>query len=138
LRKLVETLGLTSSVTIEYIAPDERQRMADSLAQAAVFAVLSEYEAHPVAVVEALTLGIPTVGLDTAGTADLVEDGLVEGVPHGASSTMIARTLIAALKRRDLRPPAVLPTWENAANDLAGIYMHAAGTEPRSPGSCDP
>jgi glycosyltransferase involved in cell wall biosynthesis len=138
LRKLVETLGLTSSVTIEYIAPDERQRMADSLAQAAVFAVLSEYEAHPVAVVEALTLGIPTVGLDTAGTADLVEDGLVEGVPHGASSTMIARTLIAALKRRDLRPPAVLPTWENAANDLAGIYMHAAGTEPRSPGLCDP
>ena len=38
--------------------------MAESLCQASVFAALSEYEAHPVAVMEALTLGIPTVGLD--------------------------------------------------------------------------
>jgi glycosyltransferase involved in cell wall biosynthesis/GT2 family glycosyltransferase len=138
LRALVEALGLKSSVTIEYIAPTERRRMAESLAQAAVFAVMSEYEAHPVAVMEALALGIPTVGLDTAGIADLVEDGLVEGVPHDASATTIARTLIAALNRRDPRPPVVLPTWENAANDLAQIYQHAAGAGLRSPGSCDP
>lgn len=138
LRALVETLGLKNSVTIEYIAPGERQRMADSLAQAALFAVLSDYEAHPVAAMEALTLGIPTVGLATAGTADLVEDGLVEGVPRDASSATIARTMVAALKRRDARPLAVLPTWENAANELARIYVHAAGAVPRSPGSCDP
>ena len=45
-------------------------------------AALSEYEAHPVAVMEALALGVPAVGLDTAGIGDLVQDGLVRGVPR--------------------------------------------------------
>ena len=53
-----------------------------TLGRAAAVAALSEYEAHPVAVMEALTLGIPTVGLDTTGIGDLVEDGLVRGVPR--------------------------------------------------------
>jgi glycosyltransferase involved in cell wall biosynthesis len=138
LRALVQTLGLQESVTIEYIAPDERPRMAQALGQAAVFAGLSEYEAHPVAVMEALTLGIPTVGLDTAGVADLVADGLVEGVPPDASPATIARILTAALNRRGFRPPAMLPTWEKAADDLARIYLNAAGAGRRSRGSCDP
>jgi glycosyltransferase involved in cell wall biosynthesis len=138
LRALVETLGLTDSVTIEYIAPDERQRMAESLGQAAVFAVLSDYEAHPVAVMEALALGIPAVGLDTAGIADLVADGLVAGVPRDAPPTTIARILAAALGRPETGPPAGLPTWDNAADELARIYLNAAGAGPRPPGSCDP
>jgi glycosyltransferase involved in cell wall biosynthesis len=138
LRALVESLGLQKSVTIEHIAPDKRQRMAESLAQAAVFATLSEYEAHPVAVMEALTLGIPTVGLATAGTANLVEEGLVEGVPVDASPATIARILIGALNRRGRGSPALLPTWDGAANELADIYMNVAGAGLRSGASCDP
>jgi glycosyltransferase involved in cell wall biosynthesis len=138
LRALVETLGLKDSVTIEYIAPGERQRMAESLGQAAAFAVLSDYEAHPVAVVEALALGIPAVGLDTAGTADLVADGLVAGVPRDAPPATIARILAAALSRPETGSPAGLPTWDKAADELARIYLNAAGAGPGPPGSCDP
>ena len=138
LRALAGRLGLSESVTIEYIAPDQRQRMAQALAQAAVFAGLSEYEAHPVAVMEALTLGLPVVGLDTAGVADLVADGLVQGVPPGASPAVIAEILTAALSRPVARPPATLPTWEQAADDLARIYLNAAGAGPAPSGSCDP
>ena len=81
LRASIGSLGVAQSAEIQYIAPDNRARIAEALCEAEVFAALSEYEAHPVAVMEALTLGIPTVGLDTAGLADLVSDGLVTGIP---------------------------------------------------------
>jgi glycosyltransferase involved in cell wall biosynthesis len=102
--------------------------MAESLGSAAVVAALSEYEAHPVAVMEALMLGIPTVGLDTAGIGDLVEDGLVVGVPRDASPTAIARILVAALEGVYASSSIKLPTWDTAASDLARVYMDAVGT----------
>ena len=75
LRSLINALGLEKSVTIEYIAPDDRERMAESLGRAAVVAALSEYEAHPIAVMEALTLGIPLSGWIPQGLAILWRTG---------------------------------------------------------------
>jgi glycosyltransferase involved in cell wall biosynthesis len=125
LRKLTANLGLEKFVTIEHIPPSDRERMAMSLGATAVFAAMSEYEANPVAVMEALTLGIPTVGLDTAGIGDLVEDGFVRGVPKDASPTTIAHSLITALNDRRVRDPAPPPaTWDSAATDLACIYKN--------------
>lgn len=135
LRSLINILGLEKSVTIECITPSDRERMAESLSRAAVVTVLSEYEAHPLAVIEALTLGIPTVGLDTAGIGDLVEDGLVRGVPKHAVPTTIAEILIAALEDRNMSDPAGLPTWDIAADFLAHVYMSAVGAVPESSGS---
>jgi glycosyltransferase involved in cell wall biosynthesis len=135
LRSLIKTLGLEKSVAIECIAPGDRQAMAESLSRAAVVAALSEYEAHPVAVMEALTLGIPTVGLDTAGIGDLVEDGLVKGVPRDASPTAIARILVAALAGGRANSSVRLPTWDMAASDLACVYRDATGARPRPLGS---
>jgi glycosyltransferase involved in cell wall biosynthesis len=122
LRSLVRSLGVEKSVTIEYIAPDDRERMAGSLSRAAVVAALSEYEAHPVAVAEALALGIPIVGLDAAGIGDLVKDGLVKGVPRNASPATIARALVAVLESEHVRSPVGLPTWDMAAAELAYVY----------------
>ena len=133
LRSLADTLGLGTSVTIEYIPPDDRERMAQALGRAAVMAALSEYEAHPVAVAEALALGTPTVGLDTAGIGDLVEDGLVRGVPRDASPATVARALIAALNGERVRGSVRLPTWDTAAADLARVYMDVAGAAPMLP-----
>jgi glycosyltransferase involved in cell wall biosynthesis len=128
LRSLIKALGLETSVTIEYIAPYDRERMAQTLGAAAVVASLSEYEAHPVAIMEALTLGIPIVGLDTAGIGDLVEDGMVRGVPTDASPAMIAQILIAALEDQHVSSSAMLPTWDSAAAHLAQIYIDAVST----------
>ena len=131
LRSLVSTLGLGRSVTIEHISPDDRKAMAASLGSAAVVAAMSEYEAHPVAVMEALALGVPTVGLDAAGIGDLVQDGLVRGVPKNASPTAIARALVAALEGQRVSSPSGLPTWDAAAADLVHVYMDAVGSAPR-------
>jgi glycosyltransferase involved in cell wall biosynthesis len=130
LRKLIMKLGLETSVTIEHIAPGDRARMAQALGEAAVFATMSEYEAHPVAVMEALTMGVPVVGLDTAGMGDLVEEGLVRGVPKDSSPVAIARTLIAALSGDPCEGSAPLATWDSAASDLAHIYRATAEDSP--------
>jgi glycosyltransferase involved in cell wall biosynthesis len=136
LRSLITRLGLEKYVTIEFVPPNDRERMAQTLGRAGALAALSEYEAHPVAVMEALALGVPTVGLDTAGMRDLIEEGRVESVPSGASSETIARTLVATLEGRHVSSPGSLPTWDLAAGDLARIYREVSRTspEPSSPG----
>jgi glycosyltransferase involved in cell wall biosynthesis len=130
LRSLANALGLQGSVTIEYISPNNRDRMSEALSQAAVAAVLSEYEAHPLAIMEALAHGIPTVGLDSTGIADLVEEGVVEGVPKNASPTVIARILVAALEGHSVSASAHLPTWDIAATNIARVYVDAARAAP--------
>ena len=128
LRASIQSLGVEQSAEIQYIAPDNRAGVAEALCEAEVFAALSEYEAHPVAVMEALTLGIPTVGLDTAGIGDLVADGLVTGIPGQASPQTVAQILVSALTSSTL--PAsdlrTLWTWDRAATDLARVYLDAS------------
>jgi glycosyltransferase involved in cell wall biosynthesis len=131
LRARIDALGLEKSVTIEYIKPDDRERMGESLGQAAVVAALSDYESHPLAVMEALTLGIPVVGLDTAGISDLVKDELVRGVPKGASPTTVAHILVAAMQDGRANFSGRLPTWDAAEVDLARVYLEAAAPAPR-------
>ena len=106
--------------------------MADSLGRAALVASMSDYESHPVAIMEALALGVPAVGLDTAGLADLVEEGLIEGVPKEASPEAIAQILLTVLGGRRVKATA-LPTWDAAAASLAQIYLETAGFAPRPP-----
>ena len=137
LRASIGSLGVEQSAEIQFIAPDNRARVAEALCEAEVFAALSEYEAHPVAVMEALTLGIPTVGLDTTGLADLVSDGLVTGIPQDASPTTVAQVLVAALAEGGRSAPAALPTWDDAAAALALIYTDVAAAGSKTSSSLD-
>lgn len=124
---LAERLGVADRVTIRHIPPGDRAGMASTLASSAVFAALSDYEAHPVAVMEALTLGVPVVGTDTAGVADLVEDGVVRGVPKDASPQSTAAVLLDAMRAGRPAPGAFdLPTWEGAVEQLVDTYRSVA------------
>ncbi len=134
LRVLAAQLGVADAVDIRSVAPGDRAGMAAELGAAAALVALSDYEAHPVAVMEALTLGVPVFGLDTAGTADLVEDGSVIGIPVDASPEQVAAALTAtiatAVPGGRHAPAAGLPTWEQSADALAGLYVRAAGRAP--------
>jgi glycosyltransferase involved in cell wall biosynthesis/O-antigen/teichoic acid export membrane protein len=132
LRTLIKRLHMDESITIDYIPPGDRARVAESLSEAAVLAALSEYEAHPVAVMEALALGIPAVGLDAAGLGDLVEDDLITGVPNDAPAEAVAQVLVSALARGRSAVSARLPTWDAAAADVARIYMETVTTSPKA------
>jgi glycosyltransferase involved in cell wall biosynthesis len=134
LKALATRLGVADAVTIRHVPGGDREAMAGELAGAAVFAALSDYEAHPVAVMEALALGVPVLGFDVAGTADLVEDGLVVGVDPGSSAAIVSEQLVGALRRAtaERAAPTGLPTWEQSAAALAELYLQAADRSPAS------
>ncbi|GAB1691026.1 hypothetical protein KRM28CT15_28290 [Krasilnikovia sp. M28-CT-15] len=121
LRRIAAEAGVADAVTIRAIHPDDRDGMATALGSAQVVAAFSDYEAHPVAVMEALTTGRPVVGYDIAGMADLVEDGLVHGVRPGTDPADAARALVAAMGAAPRRPMA-LPTWETCVDSLVEVY----------------
>lgn len=134
LRDAAARLGVAHAVSIRFIPPTERAAMARELNEASAMLALSDYEAHPVAVMETLALGVPVVGYEVAGIGDLVEDGTVRGVPVGADPAVVAGELAAALvaPRADAQPE--LPTWDQAADRLHEVYRQVTGRPPRRAG----
>jgi len=130
LRELTTRLGVAEAVVIRSIPPSDRTAMATALGRAAAMAALSAYEAHPVSVMEALTLGTPVVGLDVAGVADLVEDGLVHPVPPAAGAEQVAAALAQVLAARRSAAVTRLPTWDRCAQALAETYRAVARAAP--------
>jgi len=128
LRALAAGLGVPDRVSIRQVAPADRIGMARSLAESSVVAALSDYEAHPVAVMEALSVGRPVAGYDSSGIGDLVAEGWVRGIPPGASPAAAARTLVQAMSSPPLVDPAQLPTWDDCAEQIMRLYIAAATT----------
>jgi glycosyltransferase involved in cell wall biosynthesis len=123
LREHARHLGVAERVTIRYVPPSDRQAMATAVAQASVVVALSDYEAHPVAVMEALSLSRPVVGYDTAGVADLVAKGWVRGIAPGASPVAVAGELLQAMSPPHSAEQFDLPTWDSCAAELAQLYL---------------
>jgi glycosyltransferase involved in cell wall biosynthesis len=132
LHKLAVRLGVSDRVTITHLEPTDRDLMATALTKANVVAVLSDYESHPVAVMEALSARRPVVGYDIAGISELVSRGWIYGVIPGASDAAVAHQLVDAMAVPTLVDPAELPTWDSCADQLAQIYL-AATDRPQAP-----
>ena len=123
LRTLVQHTGMAEHVDIRSVPATNRQMMAETLSQASVVALLSEYEAHPVAVMEALALRRPVLVADTSGMSELAAQGLVRAIPLGSSSTEVAHAVVRQIEE-PLMPPAdiALPTWDECAKQIQAIY----------------
>jgi glycosyltransferase involved in cell wall biosynthesis len=132
LYKLARHLGVSDRVIIKHVAPADRQGMATMLAESSVVAALSDYEAHPVAVMEALCAERPVVGYDTAGIGELSAAGWVRGVPRGAPAAVVAQELVKAMSSPSPVDHAQLPSWDSCADQLAHIYLSSLGIAPKS------
>jgi glycosyltransferase involved in cell wall biosynthesis len=132
LRELGRRLGVSDRVSIKHVAPADRRGMATALAGSSVVAALSDYEAHPVAVMEALSAGRPVVGYDIAGIGELVSAGWVRGVPRGAPAVAVAHELVKAMSSPSLVDHAQLPSWDSCADQLAHVYLSSLGIAPAS------
>ncbi|MER9468172.1 glycosyltransferase family 4 protein [Mesorhizobium sp. M0482] len=122
LRRLVATLGLERRVTIASIPGSERQNMADLLASAALFVLFSDYEAHPVAVMEALSLRRPVLVSDTSGLRELAAKGLCRAVPRNAGPKELAAAMAEELGTPREVPDLALPDWDACAQALSDVY----------------
>ena len=132
LRKLARRLGISDRVTIKHLAPADRQGMATTLAETSVVAALSDYEAHPVAVMEALSAGRPVVGYDIAGIGELFAAGWIRGVPRGAPAAVVGQELVKAMSSPSLVDQANLPSWDSCADQLAHVYLSSLGMSSES------
>jgi glycosyltransferase involved in cell wall biosynthesis len=127
LQALAEALGVAGQVTIRFIPPVDRALMGECMARAGVMTLLSDYEAHPVVVMEALTAGRPVVVSRTSGLTELADLGWAVGVDAEASAEETARAIERQLDEPLLPDPAVLPTWETCAAALVELYASVAG-----------
>jgi glycosyltransferase involved in cell wall biosynthesis len=132
LYELARHLGVSDRVSIKYVAPADRQGMATMLAESSVVAALSDYEAHPVAVMEALYAARPVVGYDSAGISELAAAGWVRGVPRGAPAAAVAQELVKAMSAPSLVDRAQLPSWDSCADRLAHVYLSSLSIGPES------
>ena len=138
LRALAGKLGVSDRVSITHVPPADRTAMAIALAEAHVVAALSDYEAHPVAVMEALSVGRPVAGYDTSGIGDLVTEGWVRGIRPGSSAPTVAQVLVDAMSSGSLVAPAQLPSWDDCAAELSRVYVASAATAAFASGTESP
>jgi len=99
------------------------------LRRADLVTLLSEYEAHPVAVMEALALQRPVLVADTTGLHELAERGLARAIPLRSSPAAIA----AAMAQHIDRPAdaaVALPTWDGCARRLLALYHDVLEEQP--------
>ena len=122
LRQLVARLRLTAQVEITSIDGADRAAMARLLSQAALVTLLSDYEAHPIAVMEALALGRPVLVNYTSGLAELADHGLVRAVPQTSSVEEVAAAILDALHQPFVPEGVLLPTWDDCVTNLLKLY----------------
>ncbi len=100
--------------------------MARLLAEASIVLTLSDYESQPLAVLEALALGRPTLVQYCGGNMEFVDDGLVRSVPEGAGPDVVAEAVLDLLDSDWSPPPVDLPDWDEAAARVAALYAEVA------------
>jgi glycosyltransferase involved in cell wall biosynthesis len=113
-------------IEIGSIDPVDREGMARALAGASAVALLSEYEANPVAVMEALALARRVLVADTSGMSELAREGLARAVPIDATPEQIGRALVDLIGSPE-PAPVRLPTWDETAERLAAVYHEVLG-----------
>jgi len=139
LYELARHLGVSDRVSIKHLAPADRQSMATTLAESSVVAALSDYEAHPVAVMEALCVARPVVAYDAAGMSELVAAGWVRGVPRGAPAAVAAQELVKSMSSPSRVDRSQLPSWDTCVDQLAHVYLSSLdiASESRPPRTRD-
>ncbi len=122
LQALAARLGLEERVTIESIGAAERQRLSDLLASASLVVLLSDYEAHPVAIMEALSLRCRVLVSDTSGLRELSQKGYCRAVPLNAAPEAVAAAMAEELETQRPTADLALPAWDSCAQKLIEIY----------------
>ncbi len=124
--RLAVQLGVEHAVTFTSFDSANRTGLGALIRSSDVVALLSEYEAHPVALMEALALGRKVVVAATSGLMELAQAGIVTTVPLDAHPAALA----AVLARVAEGPEALSSecrTWDDCANDVLRVYDHAIG-----------
>lgn len=123
LRELAARLGLGAAVEFTSVPAAEPAAMAALLRGVWVVALLSEFETHPIAALEAAAAGCRLVTSDAGGMAELAADGLAVAIALDAAPALAGAALLAALAEPpQTRRPEVI-SWDECARRLQDLYQ---------------
>lgn len=122
LRRLAERLGVADRVEIGGIPPEDRRGLADVLARASLVTLLSEYETHPIAALEAIAMRRSVLVANSSGLRELAAHGLARAVDLRSSPEGVAAAILDQLRWPLVPPQIELPTWEMCAAGLLDVY----------------
>ncbi len=125
LRRLAACLGVERAVTFTAFDSTQRAALGALVRSSDVVALLSDYEANPVALMEALALGRKVVVAATSGLTELATEGLATAVAPNAPSAVLAAVLARVAADPDASAPE-LPTWDHCVDELLGVYAEIA------------
>jgi glycosyltransferase involved in cell wall biosynthesis len=128
LRRQAQALGVADRVEIKAIPSADRAAMATAVASADLVTLLSDYEAHPIAVMESLALKRPVLVADTSGLRELAEDGLVTAINPHSTPEQVAEAVLQQLAHPLVPTNVSLPTWEGCVAELLAVYNSVAKT----------
>jgi glycogen synthase len=126
LRRLTSELGVADLVEIGAV---DRAQLARRLMGASLVVLLSDFEAHPLAVIEAASLGVPVLVGDNSGMRELAVSGFARAVDVQASPREHALAMVETMASSvpaDLR----VPTWDDCASALASLYRAIIADQP--------
>lgn len=129
LRRLIAKLGLQDKVSIRAVPAADREQLARELSKAALFVLHSEYETHPIAVLEAVSLGCPALVADTSGLSELAKQGLATAIPLKSTDQQIAAAILDQLAHPRIPKKVKLPTWDECTAGLLEIYKEVLNRE---------
>ncbi len=122
LRNLALSLGISDLVEIGGIPPEDRQGMAALMSRASLVVLFSEYEAHPVAVMEALSLGRSVLVADTSGLSEIAKKGWVKAIALDSTPDKVAAAILRQLDEPPMLHEITLPTWDECTASLLAVY----------------
>ena len=133
LRRLVARLQVEHAVTFTSFDATQREALGALLRSSDVVALMSDYEANPVAVMEALALGRKVVVADTSGLSELASEGLATAVPPNASPGVLAGVLARVAAQSAIRwPPTCRPgttVQTSSSNSTTRSFLPALTAE---------
>ena len=123
LSDLAKELQVSDHVEIRAVPISERVQFAEEVSQAALVVLLSEYETHPIAVLEAIALGRPALVAATSGLNEIANRGLAQAIPLDSTPMQIAAAVLGQLRQPVVPPSFKLPTWDDCATELFTLYQ---------------
>lgn len=100
--------------------------MTAMLSGAALIVLFSDYEAHPVAIMEALCLKRPVLVTDCSGLGEIARKMSLAAIPLGATAAQTAAAMINEIRFPRAAADVALDNWDDCAGRLLKIYLSVA------------
>lgn len=128
LLNLGRRVGVSEWMEIRPVPAQDRLLMAETLARASLVTLLSEYEAHPVAVMEAVALQRPVLVANNSGLKELAEQGLARAIELNSTPEEVAQAVCQQIEDPILPPTHLhIPTWDDCTQQVLALYQDVVG-----------